>query len=100
MRKQVRAVSDNRGGFVLENVPDGLVYVSAFKESEGYPYNFFAFFKTMEREGVEGGRRADHVVIQLGPKAASLTIRIIQADETPLTTTADIKIWAITYLTK
>lgn len=87
VRRQIRVISSTDGEFDLENVPPGVVYISAFKESDGYPYNFFAFYTTTARAvikvNVEPERRAESAVIQLGPKAASLRINITDQDGVP-----------------
>src|SRR5271157_3806575 len=44
MRKQFRTTTDAAGEFTLSNIPAGYVYLHAFKEHDGYPYDFFSFF--------------------------------------------------------
>jgi hypothetical protein len=84
MRKQLRTTTDERGRFLLEAIPAGGVYVDAYKESEGLPYNYFAFFKTTERTpvkvDVQEGSVTTGVVIQVGPKAGYLTVTIPDQD--------------------
>jgi len=84
MRKQLQTTTDQRGRFLLEAVPAGGVYVDAYKESEGLPYNFFAFFKTTDRTpvkvDVQEGSATTGVVIQVGPKAGYLTLGIMDQD--------------------
>jgi hypothetical protein len=88
--KQIRADTDVEGRFTLANIPlgDGEIYVNAFKESDGYPYNFFSFFMNTNRPPiklrVEPGAVLKNVVIQLGPKAATLNLEITDQDGTPL----------------
>jgi hypothetical protein len=72
--------SDSQGRFLLEGVSPGPeVFLSAFKESDGYPYNFFAFFSTSGAENpkvkVEAGKTTSGVSIQL-TKAATLDLEI------------------------
>ena len=45
MLRQIGTTADDTGRFTMSDVPAGTVYVSAFKESDGYPYNFFSFFR-------------------------------------------------------
>jgi hypothetical protein len=77
MRKEIWGTSDKVGKFTLQNVPAGNVYVHAFKESEGYPNNFYAFYKVTAHSSVKleikPGEATD-VTIQLGPKAAYLKV--------------------------
>ena len=84
MRKQLTTVTDERGRFLLEAVPAGVVYVNAYKESEGLPYNFFAFFKTTGRTPVKidvpEGNVATGVVIQVGPKSGYLNVMVMDQD--------------------
>jgi hypothetical protein len=84
MRKQLTTVTDERGRFLLEAVPTGVVYVDAYKESEGLPYNFFAFFKTTDHTPVKidvpEGNVATGVVIQVGPKAGYLNVTVMDQD--------------------
>jgi hypothetical protein len=87
MRRQIRTTTDNQGKFLLENVPAGLVYVHAFKESDWYPYNFFSFFSGPEtplRVRVEAGRTSEKAVIHLGPPAGALNIEVFDQNGAPL----------------
>ena len=49
MRKQLTTSTDEQGRFLLKAVPTGSVYIDAYKENDGLPHNFFAFFKTTDR---------------------------------------------------
>ena len=95
MRKQIRATSDAKGHFVLPGVPAGGVYIDAFKESDGYPYNFFAFYKPIGEQtpkvNVAPGMQTQDVVIKLGPKAATLQLDITQSDGSAVVGTAQLE---------
>jgi hypothetical protein len=89
MRKQIRATSDAKGNFVVPGAPTGTVYIDAFKESDGYPYNFFGFHKAVGEEihklDVAPGAQIQGVVIKLGPRAARLHLEITQSGGAPVT---------------
>jgi hypothetical protein len=95
MFKEIRATSDAKGNFVLADVPVGGVYVDAFKESDGYPYNAFAFYKpigeTTLKVKVEPLMQTQDIAIKLGPKAATLHLEITPADGGPLFTGAELE---------
>ena len=79
MRKPITTTSDAAGTFLLSDIPVGSVYISAFKESEGYPYVFYAFYKTKNDRSsakveVKPGGVTSGVTIQLGPKDAHLKV--------------------------
>jgi hypothetical protein len=91
-RHQIRDTTASDGGFTLHNVPIGTIYIDAYKESAGYPYSFFSFFKIDDRPVeitvLEGQRNPDNVIIRLGAKAARLSIDVMdvmdQDDEHPI----------------
>jgi hypothetical protein len=81
---RVKTVLTDKGGkFFLDKVPPGLNTVHAFKEEDGYPDTFFAFYVTDPRAvpqvGVYQQQVAD-VAVQLGPKAAKMIIQVFDAD--------------------
>lgn len=88
MGHQIRTTADWEGRFTLGGVPPGWVYLHAYKESAGYPYDFFAFFNTKDRKPVkvhiEAGKMTSNVVLKLGPRAAHLDFTIIDQDGMPL----------------
>lgn len=88
MTKPISVTADETGKFVLKDVPAGIVYVAAFKESAGYPYNFFSFFimpgERMPKIEVKSGETTKDVVVQLGVKAARLNIQITDGEGHPL----------------
>jgi hypothetical protein len=79
MRTPISTTSDASGKFILHDIPIGNVYILAFKESEGYPYEFYAFYKTKNDRSsakveAKPGAVTSGVTIQLGPKAAYLKV--------------------------
>lgn len=89
MRHQIRATTGPTGVFTLEGVPQGSIYIDAYKESAGYPYGFFAFFKTKDdrtpvKVFVQPGQVTKDVVIQLGSKAAYLRVDLIDDRGAPV----------------
>ncbi len=89
MTKQIRTASDSAGRFTLEGLPAGGAYLDAFKETDGYPYNLFSFFKSPgERVPVKIKIVADkvtpNVVLQMGLRAAYLQFDIADDDGTPV----------------
>jgi carboxypeptidase family protein len=89
MNREVDATSDAAGRFVLSELPEGDVYVSAFKESAWYPCNFFAFFlspggNTPNKVAVKAGETTKGVAIQLGQRAARLNLEIMDQNGKPI----------------
>jgi hypothetical protein len=76
------AVTDSEGRFLIRGF-SGDWGLSAYKEADGYPYNFAAFLHTPGEQfpyiHVVPGQVTGNVVIQLGPKPA--TIRFDVKDE-------------------
>jgi len=95
LRTQVRALTDAEGKFTLIPAPTGEVYIDAFKESDGYPYNFFGFHKAIGEEihklDVQSGAQIQDVVIKLGPRAATLHLDITDAGGAAVTGTAHLE---------
>jgi Carboxypeptidase regulatory-like domain len=84
--------TDANGRFMLEGVPAGNIGLHAFKPSDGHPYDMFTFF-TMPGEKepfveVTSGQTVGNVVIQLGSRAASLTLDVTDESGTPIDATA------------
>lgn len=92
MRHQIRVKSDSLGHFVLNDLSTGSVFVDAYKETDGYPYNFFSFFKApgsntpMEIE-VAPGKLSTGLVLRLGARAATLRLDIANEEGSPLSGT-------------
>src|SRR5712692_3073859 len=87
MTKQIRTITDAAGRFMLTGLPNGGAYIDAYKESDGYPYSLFSFFKTPgDRTPVEltisAGATTTHTVLRLGPRAAYLDINVADEDGT------------------
>lgn len=80
MRKRITTTADSNGKFVLRNVPPGTFHIHAYKESAGYPDSFFSFFATSKKAWqqviVESGRTTGGIIIELGPKYATLKLSI------------------------
>lgn len=79
--------TDGEGRFVLEGVPVGTVGLHAYKVSDGYPYDIFAFFTMPEEKEpfveVVSGQTVANVVIQLGARAAFLNLYITDEKGSP-----------------
>lgn len=89
MLHQIRTSTDSAGRFTLRDLPPGSVYLDAFKESDGYPYNMFSFFKSPgERTPVKikiaAGKVTANVVLQMGLRAAYLQFDITNDDGSPV----------------
>lgn len=89
MFRQIRTRSDSAGRFRLESLPRGAEYVDAFKESDGYPYNFFSFFQTPGQRtpvkiNVTAGKVTPNVILQMGLRAAYIELDIRDDDGTPV----------------
>ncbi len=81
MRRRITTTSDSRGRFVFRDVRSGLYEIHAHKESAGYADTFFSFFangnkKAWRMAKVEAGRTTEDVVLELGPKYATLKLSI------------------------
>lgn len=89
MTKQIRTTSDSDGHFVLQSLPPGLVYIDAYKESDGYPYSFFSFYKVPDSETpvpvrIKTESETQNIVLHLGPRTAYLKVDVEGEDESPL----------------
>ena len=77
---RLTTVSGSDGKFVLRRVPPGSYGVHAYKESEGYPDTFFAFFGTSNKKAWRTlhvlPAATVNVVLELGPKYARLKVSI------------------------
>jgi hypothetical protein len=78
------AVTDAQGWFLLQGLR-GEMGLHAYKPSDGYPYNFFAFFKNpgeiFPLVNVASGQVIENVVIRLGAKAAVINFDVRGADD-------------------
>ena len=81
MRRRITTTSDSSGRFVFRDVQPGNYEIHAYKESAGYADTFFSFFangnkKAWRMAKVEAGRTSEGIVLQLGPKYATLRLSI------------------------
>ena len=95
MTKQYHTETNQAGSFALKGVPGGELYLSAFKESDGYPYNFFSFFLSPGENiplklSLKAGETLNGIRIQLGKRAARLNVNIISEDGTPFEGAAEL----------
>jgi hypothetical protein len=75
--------TDKDGKFLLQSVPPGLNTVHAYKEDDGYPDTFFAFYVTDRRaipQVTVYQQQVANVVVQLGPKAGKMVIQVFDVD--------------------
>ncbi len=80
MRRRMTTATDSNGRFVFSRVVPGTYDVHAYKEKEGYADSFFSFFANGNKESwkrvkVYSGP-AERVLIELGPKYATLKLSI------------------------
>jgi hypothetical protein len=75
--------ANGNGEFSLR-LPEGKVWLSAHKDSEGYPYAFFAFYLMPGQEfptvEVKSGETTKGVVVRVGVKAAHLNYEVVDED--------------------
>ena len=81
--------TDSTGKFILQGLLRGGFYVYAYKESDGYPDAFFAFFTTPNGQyqipvKVEEGQAITGMTMKLGAKFAHLKVHITDENGTPL----------------
>lgn len=80
MRRRITTTTDSNGQYAFRDLPPGSYQVHAYKESEGYADNFFSFFvnsrKGWRTARVQAGRTVRDVVIELGPKYATLKLYV------------------------
>jgi hypothetical protein len=84
---RVQTATDAGGRFTLVVPSEGDVYLHAFKASAGYPDNFFSFFKTNMppmKYRLTSGQVMRDILITLGPKAARLTILVMNSEGVPI----------------
>jgi len=86
-RDTMQFQTNGNGEFTL-HVPEGKVWLSAHKNSEGYPYAFFAFYLMPGQEfptiEVKPGETTKGVVVRVGVKAAHLNYEVVDEDGKPV----------------
>jgi hypothetical protein len=88
-RQQFHTITDDAGEFTLSKLPAGVLYLSAFKESDEYPYDFFSFFaspgaNTPVKVELKARQEVKGLRIRLGEKSVRLNIVITTEDGKPL----------------
>ncbi len=77
------AFTDKNGEFVIQGVMPGQYILHSRKEEDGYPRTEFSFYDKHDTVDpsveVYGDRSTQNVTIKLGPKAAVLTGRVVDA---------------------
>jgi len=75
------------GRFTMQ-LPQGKVWLSAHKNSAGYPYAFFAFYLMPRQEfptvEIKSGETTKGVVVRVGVKAAHLNYEVVDEDRKPV----------------
>jgi hypothetical protein len=90
MRRRVATTTtDSSGKFGFRDLPTGVVYIYAYKVSDGYPDGFFRFFKLPNDQPlvsakVEAGQVTTGVTIKRGARAAHLKVNVTDENGNPL----------------
>ncbi len=75
--------ANGKGEFSLRS-PEGTVWLSADKRSEGYPYAFYAFYLMPGQEfptvSIRPGETTKGVVVRVGVEAAHLNYEVVDED--------------------
>lgn len=86
--RNVNQYDTNANGEFRFPCPEGKVWVLAHKDSEGYPYAFFAFYLMPGQEfptvQVKPGETTRGVVVRVGVKAAHLNYEVIDEEGKPV----------------
>jgi hypothetical protein len=86
--RNVMQYQANGNGEFSIHVPEGKVWLSAHKDSEGYPYAFFAFYLMPGQEfptvEAKPGETIKGVVVRVGAKAAHLNYEVVDEDGKPV----------------
>jgi hypothetical protein len=86
--RDVMQYQTNGNGEFSLHLPEGKAWLSAHKNSEGYPYAFFAFYLTPGQEfptvDVKPGETTQGVVVRVGAKAAHLNYEVVDVDGKPV----------------
>jgi hypothetical protein len=82
--RDVMQYQTNANGEFSLHLPEGKVWLSAHKNSEEYPYAFFAFYLMPEQDfptvEVKPGETTKGVVVRVGVKAAHLNYEVVDED--------------------
>jgi len=88
VERDVMQYQVNGNGEFSLRLPEGKVWLLAHKDSEGYPYAFFAFYLMPGQEfptiEVKPGETTRGVVVRVGVKAAHLNYEVVDADGKPV----------------
>jgi hypothetical protein len=86
--RQIQTTADQQGRFAFKGLPTGRVYLGAFRKSDAFPSNFFAFFnQTLQNFStieVKTGNAPPDIVINLGHNLPRLTLDPVDENGTPL----------------
>jgi hypothetical protein len=86
-RNVMQFQANGKGEFSF-HVQEGTVWLSAHKDSAGYPYSFFAFYITTGQEfptvNVTAGQTTRSVVVRVGAKAAHINYEVVDEDGKPV----------------
>lgn len=86
--RQIQTTADQQGRFAFKGLPTGRVYLGAFRKSDAFPSNFFAFFnQTLQNFStieVKPGNATPDIVINLGHNLPRLTLDPIDENGTPV----------------
>jgi Carboxypeptidase regulatory-like domain len=86
--RDVTQYDANAKGEFSIRLPEGSVWLTAEKSTEGYPYAFFAFYISPGQKfptvTVKGGETTKDVVIRVGEKAAHLVYEAVDENGRPV----------------
>lgn len=86
-RNVLQHQANGNGEFSLR-LPEGTAWLSAHKDSAGYPYAFFAFYLTPGQEfptvKVKSGETTKGIVVRVGVKAAHLNYEAVDENGKPV----------------
>jgi hypothetical protein len=77
------AYTNEHGEFVINGLPQGLYALYTRKEEDGYPrtdFNFYSLTDTDPQVAVHEHQPSDYITLRLGPTAARLVGRVIDAN--------------------
>jgi hypothetical protein len=84
MVRPISTVSTNdRGEFVMSGLPQGLYSLYTRKEDDGYPrtdFNIYSLTDNDPQVAVYDSQPGDYITLRLGPRAARLSGRVVDAN--------------------